>query len=226
MIIRGGTDTTEIPDKKHRIALHFDGNMLYKAEGVNLSHPGHTWVCMCLTFRVQAGYDQWIVDSPSDTGDVQFRAVTASPTTIRVWGKEHNPPFVPVSYPRGSWVTVFVEWSNIGDRLGSIDVNNGQSITKFICDELDPARVGSDIMIGGRSFGESVLMGMKGDLAALDIYAGDKESTLPDYLKALIINDQMVTSKRKRKMKQLVGEDKRKKKNQSHCDTQSRDITV
>ena len=75
-------------------------------------------------------YDQWIANSQPAAGNQQFRAVTATPSRFRVWGKEadDDPPFVTVPYPTGSWVTVLIEWSNIGDRLGSFNVNNGQSM--------------------------------------------------------------------------------------------------
>ena len=35
----------------------------------------------------------------------------------------------------------------------------------------------------GKLSGHAVVQGMKGDLAALEIYAGDTETKLPDYLK-------------------------------------------
>ena len=89
--------------------------MLYKASGLKLSHPDHAWVCLCVTFRVRAVYDQWIVSSPPGAGNRQFRGVSATQSTIRVWGKSllkdenGGPPFVRVSYPKGSCVTVLIE---------------------------------------------------------------------------------------------------------------------
>ena len=53
-----------------------------------------------------------------------------------------------VSYPKGLWVTVFVEWNNIGDRLGGVDINDGQSHTIFTCEEMDASRVSTDVRIG------------------------------------------------------------------------------
>lgn len=192
--IQGCTSTIPIPNRDDRLALQFDGNMLYKAEGVKLSHPGHVWVCLCATFRVRAVYDQWIVNSPPAVGNRQFRAVTATQSTIRIWREDGGPPFVHVSYPKGSWVTVFVEWSNIGDRLGSVNINNGQSLTPFTCEELDATKVDDDVLIGAHLTGKSIVQGMVGDLAALEIYASTGQSKLPDYLKQLIIHDQMVAA--------------------------------
>ena len=108
--------------------------------------------------------------------------------------KDENggPLFVHVSYPKGSWVTVLIEWSNIGDRVGSININNGQSITNFTCEELDPTKVHNDVLIGGKLSGHTITQAMHGDLAALEIYASAEHSKLPDYLKKLIIQDQMV----------------------------------
>ena len=207
--------TGTIPISNDRLALQFDREMLYKGAGVKLAYAGHAWVCLCATFRVRAGYDQWIVSSPPAKGNIQFRAVTATMSTIRVWGKDHRdgPPFVHVSYPKGSWVTVFIEWNNIGDRLGSVDINNGQTQKTFTCEELDASKVSSDIMIGGNMSGEAIVQGMVGDLAAVEIYAGDKESKLPDYLKQLIIQDQMVMPQNDDDEPSV----KKKKKNQSDC---------
>ena len=59
--VQGRSSTVSIPNCKDRLALQFVDKMLYRAEGVKLSHPGHAWVCLCVTFRVRAAYDQWIV---------------------------------------------------------------------------------------------------------------------------------------------------------------------
>ena len=53
---------------------------------------------------------------------------------------------------------------------------------------------------------------MDGDLAALEIYAGDGESKLPEYLKKIIIHDQMVIAQ-----DNYEPPVKKKKKNQSDC---------
>ena len=61
------------------------------------------------------------------------------------------------------------------------------------------------MVIGGRLFYKKLEMGMKGDLIALDMYAGDGDEMLPDYLKELIINNQKVRSTlTSRKRKQIV----------------------
>ena len=44
-------------------------------------------------------------------------------------------------------------------------------------------------------FGEHVVQEMNGDLAALKIYASNDESKLPDYLKKLIIQNQMIVTR-------------------------------
>ena len=121
-----------------------------------------------------------------------------------------GPPFIHVSYPKGSWVTILIEWSNIGDRVGSININNGQSLTNFTCEKLDATKVNDDVLIGGKLTGHYITQAMHGDLAALEIYASTEHSKLPDYLKKVIIRDQMVV---------VVGNDeapvKRKKIRQS-----------
>ena len=78
-------------------------------------------------------------------------------------------------------MTVLIEWSNIGERLGSINinnVNNGQSITTFSCEKLDAAKVNNDVMIGANMSGEFIVEGMHGDLAALEIYATRLSETI------------------------------------------------
>ena len=167
---------------------------MYKAEGVKLAPPGNTWVSLCVTFRVRARYDQWIVSSPPAPGNAQFRAITASTSTIRVWGKDHTSggrPFVQVNYPKGTWVTAFIEWSNVGDRAGSVNINNGEIVTSFTCEKLDATKVSNDARIGSNMAGAEIVQGMCGDFAAMEIYAS--ETRIPDYLKKLIIQDQIIT---------------------------------
>ena len=60
--------------------------------------------------------------------------------------------------------------------------------------------------------GEYINEGMDGDLAVLEIYASTGQSKLPDYLKQLIINDQMVMTQNDDQPPV-----KKKKKNQSNC---------
>ena len=88
--VKGSSTTIPIPNRTDRLALQFTDKMLYKASGLKLSLPNHAWVCLCVTFRVRAVYDQWIVSSPPAEGNQQFRGVSATPTGIRVWGKEHG----------------------------------------------------------------------------------------------------------------------------------------
>ena len=57
---------------------------------------------------------------------------------------------------------------------------------------MDPAKVHNDVLIGGRLNGQYISQAMHGDLAALEIYASAEHSKLPDYMKNLIIHDQMV----------------------------------
>ena len=89
-------------------------------------------------------------------------------------------------------MAVLIEWSNIGDRLGSININNGQYLTNFACEELDSTKVNDDVLIGGKLTGHYIRQAMHGDLAALEIYASTEQSKLPYYLKNLMIHDQMV----------------------------------
>ena len=65
-------------------------------------------------------------------------------------------------------------------------------MTNFTCEELDPAKVNNDVLIGGKLSGDYISQEMHGDLAALEIYASTEHSKLPDYLKKIIIQDQMV----------------------------------
>ena len=61
------------------------------------------------------------------------------------------------------------------------------------------------MLIGGRLFQENLQMDMNGDFVALDVYTGDGDDMLPDYLKELIINSKKVksilTTKGKKKKK-------------------------
>ena len=188
-----------IPISHDRFALRFEGDMLYRGTGIQLVNPNHAWVCLCVTFQVTAQYDQWIVSTGPSGGD-SVRAVTATPSKIRVWGcdDDEGPPFVEISYPKSSWVTIMVEWSNRGDRIGSVNVNNGQSLTEFTCKELDPTKVINDIVIGARCFSTDAFeatMHMQGDFAALEVYASkDEKSRLPNCMKNSIIQNQMVST--------------------------------
>ena len=57
---------------------------------------------------------------------------------------------------------------------------------------MDPAKVNNDVLIGGKLSGQYITQAMHGALAALEIYASAEHSKLPDYLKKIIIRDQMV----------------------------------
>ena len=65
-------------------------------------------------------------------------------------------------------------------------------ITTFTCEKLDPTKVNDDVLIGGKLDGWYITQAMHGDLAALEIYASTEQSKLPDYMKNLMIHDQMV----------------------------------
>ena len=196
--IQGCKGTIPIPNRKDRLALQFDGKMLYKTEGVKLTDSEHAWVYLCVTFRAQTNYDEWVVSSYPHKGNNQLRALTATKSRIRVWDRhvddDQNLPFLSIKYPQGSWLTVLIEWSNIGERLGSININNGQSLAAFTCAKLDSTKANNDVIIGANMSGGSIVQGMHGNLAALEIYAGTGQSKLPDSLKQLIIQDQMVMS--------------------------------
>ena len=57
---------------------------------------------------------------------------------------------------------------------------------------MDAAKVNNDVLIGGIRDGHYITQAMHGDLAALEIYASAEHSKLHDYLKKIIIQDQMV----------------------------------
>ena len=183
--------TVPIP-YRDRLAVHFDKRIVYKAKGVSLCEPTHSGVCLCVTFRVQALNDQWIVSTRPSKNHQQLRAITATTTAIRVWGVEAG-PFVQIPYTEGSWVTVLVQWSNKGKRSGSVNINNGESITTFTCRKLDPKLVGPDTFIGAEFWGGKITQPMHGDLAALEIYVNERDIELPNSIKELVIRDQMVT---------------------------------
>ena len=202
------------PDgNNQRLAIKFERSMAYKADGVKLACSDSTrWISLCLTFRVKdAVGDEWIVSSSQPDDDKQFRGVSATKSRIRVWGREFDDdnqdlPFLPIKYPQGSWVTILIQWSNAGKRIGCVDVNSTASSVHFICEKLDdPKRVSNDMVIGGRLFYKKLEMGMKGELAALDMCTGDGDEMLPNYLKELIINNQKVrTTLTRRKRKYIV----------------------
>ena len=148
-----------------------------------MSDPGPSFNCLCVTFRFIVS--NWTRHSK------QFRGISASQDSIRVWGADNGGLPIQIPYPEGSWVTVFVEWSNKGKRVGSVNINNKQSVTKFNCQILDDLQT-ANIWIGAKENGEQ---SMHGALAALEIYGGERiieESKLPKELKNLIIRDQMV----------------------------------
>ena len=193
--IKACEHTSSIPGDAQRVAVKFEKDMVYKVEGAKLTCSGHMWISLCLTFCVKdAVGDEFIVNSPKIGDDGQFRAVSATKSRIRVWGRQTDDdqdfPFLPIQYPKGSWVTILIQWTNVGKRIGSVDVNNTNSTVHFTCEELDSNRVSNDMMIADRFY----TSGMNGDLVALDMYAGEGEEMLPDYLKELIINNQKVKS--------------------------------
>ena len=100
-------NTSTLPDgNNQRLAIKFEMGMAYKANGAKLACSDSTrWISLCLTFRVKdAVVDEWIVSSPQPDDDKQFRAVSATKSRIRVWGRKMDDdqdfPFLQVKYPQ------------------------------------------------------------------------------------------------------------------------------
>ena len=94
---------------------------------------------------------------------------------------------------------MFVEWSNVGRRKGYARVRAGATDSKFTfpCEKLDDLQF-RDMWIGAKTVkGEKALYG---ELAALEVYRGSGKANLPQGIRDMIIQDQlMFPSSRKRK---------------------------
>ena len=175
-------------------------NSLYKSQYGDLSEPGAHFVSLCVTFKLYTkGTDQFIVSNYSKFMP-QFRAVSATDSAIRIWGTEDS--FIQVDYAGSSWVTVFVEWSNVGRRKGYARIRSEAGTdTKlyFTCQKLKDMQV-ANIWIGAKNkSGENSLVG---EISALEIYEGLGKESLPQGIRDIMISDQLMFypySSRKRK---------------------------
>ena len=110
---------------------------------------------------------------------------------VHIWGVEGG-GHVEMDYAGSSWVTVFVEWSNVGKRKGYARVRSEagtDSTLNFTCEKLNGVQPAS-VWIGAknRSGDQSLL----GEISALEIYEGLGEESLPQGIRNLLINDQLM----------------------------------
>ena len=90
-----------------------------------------------------------------------------------------------MTYTANKFVTVYAEWSNIGQRVGYISIDNKKTI-QFTC------LLSKDVQpYDGKSAMQD------GDILALEVYNSHNDKikdsvNAPEELKYLIINDQMV----------------------------------
>ena len=178
-------------------ALVFDKS-LYWVDDIFIvgptSDPCYTYIC--ITFQIEGETDQFIVSNYHDEKDF-FRGISASNKEIRIWGvKNDEKKYLPIPHKtkRTEWTTMFVEWSNINGNQGSYTLNTKKELT-FTCADIGGSTI-SGISIGARVEGDATLLQpFKGAISSLEIYTTTQENGLPNALKHLIINSQLIETK-------------------------------
>ena len=179
-------------------ALVFE-NSLYQVDDIVISPltytSPHNYTCVCVTFQVDGEKDQFIF-TDWQNWSTTFRGVSASSKEIRIWGAKNNEKSyisIPHETKRTEWITLLVEWSNINTNEGWYILNNKKELGAFTCQDVGDL-TSKIISIGGKIDGSHLL---KGAISALEIYIGNntRENGVPDALKHLIINSQLIETK-------------------------------
>ncbi len=179
-------------------ALAFDKSLYWVDDVVISWKVPQSYTCICVTFQIEGEDDQFIVsDYSSGSPDSTFRGISASNKEIRIWGaKNHDKSYLPIPHKtkRTEWTTLLVEWSNINRNEGSYILNNKKELGTFICTDIGGGSI-SAVAIGAKD--EMLSQSLKGAISALEIYVArqTRENGIPDALKYLIINSQLIETK-------------------------------
>ena len=181
--------------REDRLSVVFK-HSLYKFVYGDLSEPGPAFVSLCVTFKLYTETSEQFIVSSYSLSKPQFRGVSATGSAVRIWGVD-----VQMDYASSSWVTVFVEWSNVGRRKGYARVRSEagtDSTLTFTCQKLNDLQPDSVWIGTNNRSGEKAL---HGEIAALEIYEGLGEVSLPQGIRDLLISDQLMYYPLSRKRK-------------------------
>ena len=197
---------------KRIYALRVNGDNAYRiaeAQLILYSEKNY-WVWTCITFRLLDagdGKEQYLF-SNSDDGTRDFRGVSVTERSIKIYGSSpQNPAVVHTKTSLlEKWCTVYVIWSEVGARAGNYVVlvqdGNGGVLEKmngtFLCQQFTALWTQRFIdMFGVYNVAKSpdkILHGFCGDVAFFEFYIekNAKEAFYPDRLRDLVIHNQSI----------------------------------
>ena len=188
-------------------ALNLNGGNAYRIREVEIfPYQKNQWVWSCITFRLLNGDGEQYLFSNYAESTKEFRGVSVTEKSIKIWGSDEEPnPFVNI-LTRDSlinkWCTVFVCWSDVDVRKGNYIVlvqDGGERIKgQFICQQYSsPFQQDFVDLFGIHDVEKShkIMHGFHGDVAFFELYIqkNAKEATYPDNLIELVIQSQNIS---------------------------------
>ena len=149
----------------------------------NILAIGEMYLTVALTFRVNkiATEKQYIFTS--SLSDEHAATLTAS--KFQLWGSTHDP--IEFDYKTGVWYTVYIQWTNQGDRKGYIYFEH--EFKEFTTKRSETA-VSTDIYVGARPNKQSPFSGRLAGIEMKVVVERPAEKSLPEEIRKMIIKDQ------------------------------------
>ena len=187
-------------------ALNLNGENAYRIRDVELfPYQKNQWVWTCITFRLLNGDGEQYLFSNYAESTKEFRGVSVTEKSIKIWGSDEKPNHFVNILTRDSlvnkWCTVFVFWSDVDVRKGNYIVlvqDGGERIQgQFLCQQFSSVFQQDFIdMFGIYDVEKShkIIHGFHGDVAFFELYIqkNAKEATYPDNLRELVIQSQSI----------------------------------
>ena len=174
-------------------------NNLYKIDNVTISpSDSRSYTFICITFQLHGDSEQFLVSDFSSEEEA-FRGISASNKHITIWGVANNKKnylTVPHITTKDIYTTIYVIWSNINGNYGKFNINNGEILGTFNCQNVSIFEQ-TEVFIGGKySNEEKTSNSLNGVITKLDIFStvNAKENYIPDSLTKVIMKDQMKNS--------------------------------
>ena len=166
---------------------------------------------MCVTFRLQGDHEQTILTNYDPANPTQFNEISATNTEIYIWRqKDAKSTHVIVRHMCRDWSTLFIEWFSTEKQIYGNYIINDDEKTKgtFTFDQTGVHTSG--IFVGRRANNTKFLTGA---ISGIEMYyTRRKEKELPNHLKQLIIQNQMVVTKKPHISRRLIRNDEPSKK--------------
>ena len=202
-----------VNEEKGIYALNLNGGNAYRIDDVELFpyQKDNQWVWSCITFRLLDdgdGGEQYLFSNYAESTKKEFRGLSVTEKSIKIWGCDEKPPnrpFVNVVTSDSlinKWCTVFVCWSDVDIRKGKYIVlvqgDDGERIRgEFLCQQFT-SMFQQDFIdffcIHDVEKGHKITHGFHGDVAFFELYIQKNatEATYPDNFCELVVQSQSI----------------------------------